>query len=230
MADEEKELATPGPWETSSKPHDKSRKGGHVGRPEEWRYVRHNFPEAPYEGEFSDEWGIYPPLGEAGPVALVSGEANAKLIVQAPSQAEKIRVLELQLRHAQNVIMAAFEVSQIDPHEENPKCPEDDTCECKWAAEINEALQGYKSDQQEVVDAIVNHLLGAVNDKPKEEKPAYGEPGYQRDQHDTPWCSKWRSDGVICCMALGHNGNHMNGGNSWPNDICAAPTDKREGH
>src|ERR1043166_286561 len=75
------EPATPGPWERSSKPHSK---GETIGRPGKWRYVQHNFPEAPYEGELSDEWGIYPPLGEAGPVALVAGESNAKLIASAP--------------------------------------------------------------------------------------------------------------------------------------------------
>lgn len=76
------EPATPGPWETSDRPHSKGL--GALGNPKEWRYVQHNFPEAPYEGELSDEWGIYPPLGEAGPVALVAGESNAKLIAAAP--------------------------------------------------------------------------------------------------------------------------------------------------
>lgn len=31
-----------------------------------------------------NEWGIYPPLGQAGPVALVAGEENARLIAAAP--------------------------------------------------------------------------------------------------------------------------------------------------
>ena len=31
-----------------------------------------------------DEYGIYPPPGEAGPVAVVGGEANAKLISAGP--------------------------------------------------------------------------------------------------------------------------------------------------
>ena len=88
---DEIEPPTPGPWETSNGPHSKSAKGGKVGRPEEWRYVQHNFPQAPYEGEFSDEWGIYPPLGEAGPVALVSGESNARLIVKAPEMLDLIK-------------------------------------------------------------------------------------------------------------------------------------------
>ena len=63
------------PWEAS----------GHAepSSPKEWAYVKHNFPEAPYEGDLDDEWGIYPPLGEAGPVAIVSGEANAHFIVTA---------------------------------------------------------------------------------------------------------------------------------------------------
>lgn len=83
---EEIEPVTPGPWETSNGPHHKY--PGSIGDPKAWRYVQHNFPLAPYEGEFSDEWGIYPPLGEAGPVALVSGEMNAKLISAAPELLE----------------------------------------------------------------------------------------------------------------------------------------------
>jgi hypothetical protein len=86
---EEIEPATPGPWETSTKPHDKSL--GPIGNPKQWRYVQHNFPEAPYEGELSDEWGIYPPMGEAGPVALVAGESNAKLIAAAPTMLDLMK-------------------------------------------------------------------------------------------------------------------------------------------
>lgn len=72
---------TPGPWERSEGP---MVKGERMGRPEKWRYVQHNFPDYPYEGELCDEYGIYPPLGEAGPVALVAGKTNAQLIAAAP--------------------------------------------------------------------------------------------------------------------------------------------------
>lgn len=69
---------TPGPWDTSR--HVKMET---VHNPNAWTYKQHHFPDAPYEGELSDEWGIYPPLGECGPVALVAGESNARFIVRA---------------------------------------------------------------------------------------------------------------------------------------------------
>lgn len=65
---------TPTPWETSP---------GRYGSPKRWVAVKHNFPQHPYEGDLQNEWGIYPPLGEAGPVALVSGETDARFIVAA---------------------------------------------------------------------------------------------------------------------------------------------------
>lgn len=91
MADEV-EPVTPGPWEKS-----KHHNFGDFQTPKAWTYVKHNFPSAPYEGELSDEWGIYPPLGEAGPVALVAGEKNAEFIAAAPD------LLRL-LRHARAFI------------------------------------------------------------------------------------------------------------------------------
>lgn len=108
------EPVTPGPWETSEGPH---RKSDMLGRPEKWRYVQHNFPSAPYEGELSDEWGIYPPLGEAGPVALVAGESNAKLIASAPdllAALEYVRRNELISDRGVDVIDAALK-RQVHP-------------------------------------------------------------------------------------------------------------------
>jgi hypothetical protein len=58
------------------------------GSQREWEYVQNNFPDYPYEGDLEEEYGIYPPLGEAGPVALVSGEDNACLIAAAPKLLE----------------------------------------------------------------------------------------------------------------------------------------------
>lgn len=72
---------TPGPWETT--PPGSWGKG----RARKWVCKRHEYrtPEEPaHEGDLSDEWGVYPPLGECGPVALASGEANARLISAAP--------------------------------------------------------------------------------------------------------------------------------------------------
>jgi hypothetical protein len=67
---------TPEPWETSRHtPLETCHKTN------EWTIVKHNFPNPPYEGELCNEYGIYPPLGESGPVALVAGEVNAARIV-----------------------------------------------------------------------------------------------------------------------------------------------------
>jgi NTP pyrophosphatase (non-canonical NTP hydrolase) len=69
---------TPRPWEIS-----KHTKFATVGNPNAWAIRKHEFPNHPFEGNLEEEWGIYPPLGESGPVALVAGEANARLILAA---------------------------------------------------------------------------------------------------------------------------------------------------
>lgn len=71
--------ATPRPWEIGGP----AKKSETVGRPAKWRYVQHHFPDYPYEGELEDEYGIYPPLGESGPVALVAGRENAEFITRS---------------------------------------------------------------------------------------------------------------------------------------------------
>ncbi len=72
-------LPTPGPWEQS-----RHERGKLVCNPNQWEIKKHEFPNAPYEGDFENEYGIYPPSGERGPVALVAGEVNARLIAAAP--------------------------------------------------------------------------------------------------------------------------------------------------
>jgi len=62
--------ATSGPWEAS--------RHSSVATPNDWEIKKHQFPGPPYEGDFEDEWGLYPPLGESGPVALIAGEPNAR--------------------------------------------------------------------------------------------------------------------------------------------------------
>lgn len=49
--------------------------------PEPWEWSKHKFNSPPFEGTLEQECGIYPPLGESGPVAIASGEANARRIV-----------------------------------------------------------------------------------------------------------------------------------------------------
>ena len=48
---------------------------------EPWVWNEHEFNFPPFEGTLEKECGIYPPLGESGPVAIAAGEANARRIV-----------------------------------------------------------------------------------------------------------------------------------------------------
>ncbi len=67
----DRELHTPGPWEMADSAYKTSDGEGTI---------------------FSDgDWHIFPPLGELGPIAVVGGEANARLIAAAP---ELLRDLE----------------------------------------------------------------------------------------------------------------------------------------
>jgi hypothetical protein len=62
-------------------------------------------PSKPYIAGDTDEgavfsggdWEISPPLGESGPVAVVSGEANAKLIAAAPELLEALKDAEAEI-------------------------------------------------------------------------------------------------------------------------------------
>ena len=62
---------TPGPWEMPAGPADK------------------NISDIFDVGDYN----VYPPLGEAGPVAIVAGEANAHLIAAAPAMLTMLREL-----------------------------------------------------------------------------------------------------------------------------------------
>jgi hypothetical protein len=70
----------------------------------------------------------------------------------------------LQLRVAQGVILSAFEVGQLQPHAEDASCPGDDTCDCLWAARINEATKGYIPTNEETAAAskIEDRILGVI--------------------------------------------------------------------
>lgn len=59
--------------------HEKAAKTEHTPGP--WEWSKHKFNSQPFEGTLEQECGIYPPLGESGPVAIASGEANARRIV-----------------------------------------------------------------------------------------------------------------------------------------------------
>lgn len=68
---------TPGPWA----------KGDNAMRgpaKRDWYAVQHVFNQEPFEGVLENEWGVYPPPGNAGPVCIASDEANARLIAAAP--------------------------------------------------------------------------------------------------------------------------------------------------
>lgn len=58
--------------------------------PGPWEWSISQFKSPPFEGTLEDECGIYPPLGEAGPVAIAHGEANAARIVACVNALEGI--------------------------------------------------------------------------------------------------------------------------------------------
>jgi len=77
------EKHTPGPWEMPLHP-----------------YIQQSDGEG---ANFSDgDWEIVPPLGEAGPVAIVNSEANALLIAAAPELLEALRSLLTGLQFVQS--------------------------------------------------------------------------------------------------------------------------------
>ncbi len=80
MADPSNEEWTPTePWVISH-----HRKGRLIGSPNYWNIKKHDFPDPPYEGYLEEEWGVYPTGDEGGPIALVAGEENARLIGATP--------------------------------------------------------------------------------------------------------------------------------------------------
>ncbi len=58
--------------------------------PGPWEWSKHQFNLPPFEGALERECGIYPPSGEAGPVAIVCGEDNAARIVACVNAFEGI--------------------------------------------------------------------------------------------------------------------------------------------
>jgi hypothetical protein len=74
---------TAGPWTLGNTQR-------HISTPNRWTVREHEFPNAPYEGQLDDEWGVYPPTGYCGPVALVAGAENARLIASAPDLLEAL--------------------------------------------------------------------------------------------------------------------------------------------
>lgn len=60
----------------------------------------------------------------------------------------EVKKLLLQNRLLQELVAEFVEGGEIDPHEEDPKCPQDDTCECKRAKRLNDALRGYEEKRK----------------------------------------------------------------------------------
>lgn len=63
---------------------------------EPWEYWVHKFNAPPFEGTLEHECGIYPPLGESGPVAIASGEANARRIVACVNALSEFSTKEIE--------------------------------------------------------------------------------------------------------------------------------------
>ena len=69
--------------------------------PGPWEWSKHQFNLPPFEGALERECGIYPPSGEAGPVAIVCGEDNAARIVACVNAFEGVEDPEEWMRKAQ---------------------------------------------------------------------------------------------------------------------------------
>lgn len=74
---------TEGPWKAADGP-------AHSTRPRDWYAVQHVFGHEPFEGVLEEEWGVYPPPGNAGPVAIACGGGNARLIATCPEMLEAL--------------------------------------------------------------------------------------------------------------------------------------------
>lgn len=62
-----------------------------AGTPGPWESTEHQFNAPPYEGTLEREHGIYPPLGERGPVSIAGGKENERTPKMAQSQTPKGR-------------------------------------------------------------------------------------------------------------------------------------------
>ncbi len=94
----------------------------------------------------------------------------AKLRAQAEDHAEhrdslivRLKAAELQVRKLQEILAAALESGEINVHDEDPKCPQDDTCACIWAKKVSAAMKGYDEVGLLQVPAplTVDSVLGA---------------------------------------------------------------------
>lgn len=95
---------TPGPWGSGVKP-----------------YI---VPSTGEGDNFSDgDWNIFPPLGEAGPVAIVNSEANAVRIVACVNACEGIddpgAALEELSQYARTGLQHRISIGQISAQEYN---------------------------------------------------------------------------------------------------------------
>lgn len=64
---------------------------------------------------------------------------------------DEVKRLNLQVHELQEIVAEFVEGGEIDLHEEDPKCPQDDTCSCARAKKLNAAMRGYT---EKPIDAI----------------------------------------------------------------------------
>lgn len=195
-------VMTPAPWETSA----------------------HSFPTTRctagcYEGDLENEWGIYPPLGEAGPVTLVPGEADARGITALRNAAPRlfatlahereraeraeadVAIRDEKLRSANRQIVEHAEcVGELEYAHENRHLHAERSTYAARIAELESALQSSEEERKRHKARLLGEAA-RMDDAPITANP-FGQFDHERD--DSPeasiaaeWEYGWRYQNCI---------------------------------
>ena len=107
---------------------------------EPWEWSEHTFNAPPFEGTLERECGIYPPLGESGPVAIASGKEDARRIVACVNACTGIPNEVLELDQPQFVKLLNQRAELIAALEKIASRTQD-TGLLWWQSEAREALE-----------------------------------------------------------------------------------------